>query len=124
MQPVSLRNVVSAIVASLTMPEAHERVFEAGGPDRVTFVDLVRRVARHEGVWPNEVAVPSRLMKPAVRLLQRLRGFPLTLEELLMMLEDNVCDTEPFVRTFGLTLDPYLDRLDELLGMCERRRSA
>ncbi len=124
LQPVSLRNLVSAMTASILMPEAHERVFEVGGPDRVTFVDLVRRVARHEGVWPNELAVPSRLMKPMVRILQRFRDFPLTLDELLMMLEDNVCDPEPFVRTFGITLDPYLEQLDELLGMCERRRSA
>lgn len=115
LQPVSLGNVAAAMAASVTMPETQGRVIEVGGPDRVVFVDLLHQVARHYGLWMNTVNVSSRLMTPAVKALQRFKSFPLTLEELYMLLEDNICDTEDFVSTFGVELDSYTEALPKLL---------
>jgi len=121
LQPVSLQNVVDVISLSLTHTEAQGRVYEMGGADRVPFVDIVARVARHLDVWPNYANVSSTLMKPMVKMLQRCRSFPLTYDELLMILEDNVCDTSPVVDAFGITPDPYLAHLDEILGRVVRK---
>ncbi len=120
LQPVSIENVVDALAASLSTPESQGQVYEMGGPDRVPFIDIVTRVARHLEVWPNYANVSSRLMKPMVKMLQRCRSFPLTYDELLMMLEDNVCDTGPVTATFGITLDGYLEHLDALLDRVTR----
>jgi NADH dehydrogenase len=115
LQPVSLSNVIGAMARSVTMPETQGRVFEAGGPDRVAFNELVERVARHYGVWMNTVKVSSRMLKPAVRVLQRFKSFPLTVDQMVMLLEDNTCDPGPFVDMFGVELEPYLAKLPELL---------
>jgi NADH dehydrogenase len=114
-QPVAHRNVVGPMARSLTMPETQGKVFEVGGPERHTFADILHKVARHYGVWPNTVAVPSRFAKPMVKFAQRFRSFPLTLDELYMLLEDNVCDPAPFTATFGVTLDSYEDKIASLL---------
>jgi NADH dehydrogenase len=114
-QPVALHDIVGPIARSLTMPETQGRVYEVGGPERLAFVDILYKVARHYGVWPNTVAVSSRFAKPMVKFAQRFRSFPLTLDELYMLLEDNVCDATAFVMTFGVKLDSYEDKIPSLL---------
>jgi len=114
-QPVAHHDVVGPIARSLTMPETQGKTFEVGGPERHTFVEIMYKVARHYGVWPNTVSVSSRFAKPVVKFAQRFRSFPLTLDELYMLLEDNVCDGSEFVTTFGVKLDSYEDKIPSLL---------
>jgi NADH dehydrogenase len=114
-QPVAHRNVVGPMARTLTMPETQGKVFEIGGPERHAFVDIMYKIARHYGVWPNTMSVSSRFAKPMVKFAQRFRSFPLTLDELYLLLEDNVCDPAPFVTTFGVKLDSYEDKIPSLL---------
>jgi len=116
LQPVSVENVVDAVVKTLIMPETAGELYEVGGPERVGFYDLVQRAARACDVWPNFWKVSSMVMKPMVRMMQNLPGFPLSYDELLLMLEDNVCDTEHFTSTFDIKLDTYADKIDTLMG--------
>lgn len=124
LQPVSVQNVVTAVAKSLTMPETAGEVYEVGGPDRVEFYDLIQRAARACDVWPNFWKVSSMLMKPMVRMMQRLPNFPLSYDELLLMLEDNICDNEHFTATFDVKLDSYLENFDALMGSATRARVA
>jgi NADH dehydrogenase len=114
LQPVSLRNVTQAMARSITMPETQGRVYEVGGPERHKFVELMYKIARHYGVWPNTFSLSSTLAKPLVKALQKLPNFPLSYEELLLLLEDNTCDNSEFVRTFGVELDSYEDKIPML----------
>jgi len=115
LQPVARTNVVAAMADALTMPETRGEVYEVAGPERIAFVDLVEGVARYCGVWPNYVRVSSLLAKPMVRMLQSFRGFPLTYEELLLMLEDNVSDDELFNATFPMQLESYNAHMEALV---------
>lgn len=114
-QPIALKNIVEPMARSVTMPETQGRVFEAGGPERVAFIDLMYKVARHYGVWPNTFAMPSLVAKPLVKALQKMPKFPLTYEELLLLLENNICDSTEFVKTFGVELESYEDKIPSLL---------
>jgi NADH dehydrogenase len=111
---VSIANVAGPMARAMTMPETQGRVFEVGGPERHAFIDIMYKVARHYGVWPNTMSVSSRLAKPMVKFAQHFRSFPLTYDELVMLLEDNVCDATEFTRTFGVTLDPYEAQIPSL----------
>jgi NADH dehydrogenase len=42
-------------------------------------------------------------------LLENIPVFPLTLDQLTMMLEDNVCDQRPWAETFGIDPTPFAD---------------
>jgi NADH dehydrogenase len=121
LQPVSLGNVVEPMARAVTMPEAQGRVFEVAGPERVRFIDLLEQVARHFDVWMNTMKVSSKFLRPVVKTMQRFKSFPLTVDQMVMLLEDNVCDTGPFVETFGVELDPYMETLPRLL---EERKAA
>lgn len=121
LQPVALDNLTGPVARAVAMPETQGKVFEVGGPERVTFLDIMYRVARHYGVWPNTLSVSSRFAKPVVKFAQRFRSFPLTLEELYLLLEDNVCDTTEFTKTFGVTLDTYVDKIPSLCPSMQKQ---
>jgi NADH dehydrogenase len=85
-----------------------------GGPERHRFADILQKIARHYGVWMNTISMSSMVAKPLVKFGQRLPNFPLTYEELLLLLEDNVCDPTEYVKTFGIELDSYEDKIPML----------
>ena len=114
LQPVALHNVIGPMARSLVMPETQGKTIEVGGPERVKFLDIMYAVARHYGVWPNTFAIPSLVAKPLVKFLQSMPNFPLTYDELLMLLEDNVCDNAEFLRLFGEKLETYQDKISSL----------
>jgi uncharacterized protein YbjT (DUF2867 family) len=48
-QPIAVDDIVHYLVGVLTLPEAEGRVFEAGGPEVLQYVTMLRRVAAIEG---------------------------------------------------------------------------
>jgi NADH dehydrogenase len=114
LQPVARHNVVGPMARSLVMPETQGREIEVGGPDRMKFIEIFWAVARHYGVWPNTMSMSSLLAKPLVKFGQKLPNFPVTYEELLLLLEDNVCDNSEFLRLFGEKLETYADKIPSL----------
>ena len=61
------------------------------------------------------VDVPLWLVKPAVRLLQGIPDFPLTMDQLAMLQEDNTCDTVQYTRVFSITPQSFLNTLPTLV---------
>ncbi len=41
---------------------------------------------------PWKPALPLGLMKPVIKALQGFRAFPITMDQLQMLLEENICD--------------------------------
>jgi len=73
------------------------------GPRPYTFDEILDEVARALGRRRvPKLHHPLGLMAPLVRVLERLPGFPLTSDQLLMLQEDNTADPRPFAETFGL----------------------
>lgn len=112
--PVSINNVVGPMARALVMPETQGKVFEVCGPERIAFIDIMYKVARHYGVWPNTISMSSLLARPLVKFAQRFQSFPLTYDELLMLLENNVCDPTEFVKTFDVKLESYEAQISSL----------
>jgi NADH dehydrogenase len=116
LQPVSLENLTDAMARSLSMPETQGCSYDVGGPDRVRFADILDRIADHYKLHPNTMKISSTFMKPVVRLLQRFESFPLTVDQLEMLVEDNICDTGEFTKTFRIAeLDSFEAALPSLL---------
>ena len=62
-QPISVRNVLDYLVASLAEPLTVGRTFDIGGPDVVTFGDLMQIMAGEMGLR-RRLLVPLPLMSP------------------------------------------------------------
>lgn len=66
-QPIAVRDVLTYLVASLNTPESYNQIIEVGGPDVLTYADMMRGYARVRGL--------SRLIIPVPVLTPRLSSF-------------------------------------------------
>src|SRR5436305_9533896 len=65
-QPIAIRDVVRYLVASATSFEADDnRAFDIGGPDVLTYVEMMQRYAAIAGLR-RRVIVPVRVLSPAL----------------------------------------------------------
>jgi uncharacterized protein YbjT (DUF2867 family) len=112
-QPIWVEDVAAYFEAAIDTPEAANRIFELGGPDRVTWNEFWARLKRALGIGRPSVHVPMWFMRTNAVVTERLPGnIPLT-RDLLKMLEagDNVTANDDAVKTFGLPLVPLDEQL-------------
>ena len=57
-QPIAIDDVLDYLIESLEIPLPASRVYEVGGPDRVSYGDLMREYARQRGLHRFMVSVP------------------------------------------------------------------
>jgi len=70
-QPIAIADVVAYLAEAIALPPAPPRIFEIGGPDRVSYGDIMREYARNRGL--------RRLMIPVPVLTPRLSSLWLKL---------------------------------------------
>ncbi len=57
-QPIAIDDLVSYLRGALDLPPGRERIYEIGGPDRVSYGDLMREYARQRGLARWLIPVP------------------------------------------------------------------
>jgi uncharacterized protein YbjT (DUF2867 family) len=67
-QPIAVRDVLRYLVAFAEVPERVSRSFDIGGPDVLTYGDMMRRYARIANL-PPRVIVPVRVLTPRLSAL-------------------------------------------------------
>ena len=112
-QPLWIDDVGAYFAAAVDKEEAAGRLFEIGGPDRVSWNEFWERLKRTLGVRRPSFHVPMALARANAVITERLPGdIPLT-RDLLKMLEagDNVVSNDDAVQTFALPLVPLDEQL-------------
>ena len=66
-QPIAVEDVIAYLAAALDLPAGAERIYEIGGPDRVTYGDLMREYARQRGL--KRILIPVPLLTPRLSSL-------------------------------------------------------
>jgi len=94
---------VSCFVEALRKPETIGRFYQLGGPETYGFEQLIDFVAEADGVEKQKIHLPPILVRTVAAVASRLApSFPLTPDQLTMLLEDNICDIAQMQETFGL----------------------
>lgn len=57
-QPIAIDDVLAYLLAAKDLPTGESRIFEIGGPDVVTYGDLIREYARQRGLRRLLISVP------------------------------------------------------------------
>ncbi len=112
-QPIWGDDVAGYFAEAVQRDDVTGRVFELGGPEKVSWNEFWERLKRVRGMRRPSVHVPVGLMRVNALLTERLPGnIPLT-RDLLTMLEhgDNVVSNDEAVQTFKLPLVPLDDQL-------------
>jgi NADH dehydrogenase len=94
MSPVHVEDVASAFLTALEDEKCIGKIYALGGPEILTWREMVTRVARATGRRKWFVPMPISLMSFAATLLDWLPFFPVTREQLTMLQEGNIADSE------------------------------
>ncbi len=106
-QPVYVGDVADAVIAALSSAACAGRIYELGGPEILTFRDLLHVVLAqtHRHRWLLEV--PPALARLQAAVLERLPGQKLTRDQLLMLGRDNVVAADkPGLAELGIVPTP------------------
>ena len=102
MSPVAVEDVAAAFAGSLDEPASVRRIFPLGGPDALEWREIIAIIAAACGKKKRTVPAPVGVMRAAASLLDSFDWFPVTREQLQMLMEGNACDGREAWRLFGI----------------------
>ncbi|WP_429886564.1 complex I NDUFA9 subunit family protein [Geoalkalibacter halelectricus] len=113
-QPVSVVQVAETFVKALTLPETSGQIYHLGGAESYTYdevLDLTGKALGKDKVHKLHQPVP--MVKPIVKLLEDFEKFPLTQDQLTMLLEGNECNIQNWTETFSIQPISYAEGIGE-----------
>ncbi|HZG83790.1 NAD(P)H-binding protein [Paenibacillus sp.] len=116
MQPVSLRTVADVFAKAAAGAGPANAAFDVGGPEQLAYNEMLRDIGAALGRRVRLVHAPLPLMKPIVRAMERFPWFPVTTNQLTMLLEENICrEGTPFYGVFDPPVVRFADGIREYL---------
>lgn len=110
MQPVFVKEVVHSFASCLERPECLRQVYHCCGTRTLSYDELLDEIGRalDKKTPVRKFHQPLALMRPLIKVLQHLPWFPVTSEQLIMLLEENICSEADHWRTeFALADDDF-----------------
>lgn len=93
LQPIHGDDVARCYAEALERPETAGQTYELCGADRLSYRELLDAIAEALGKGhPWKPALPLAVMQPVIKALQGFSAFPITSDQLQMLLEENICD--------------------------------
>lgn len=121
LQPIHADDVARCFALALELPETIGQCYEICGNDRLSYVELLDAVAAAMGKSPPfKPHAPLGLMKLIIPAMQHIPQFPITMDQLQMLLEENICDGS-WKLTFGFVPRDLREGIREYL---ERRQTS
>ena len=91
MSPVHVTDVAAAFVSALEDPATIGRTCHLGGPESLTWREILSRLAEARGRKKLMLPAPALGVMAAATLLDRFEAFPITRDQIRMLLEGNTC---------------------------------
>jgi len=118
--PVAVEDVAQAFVRSLDQPETVGKTFELCGPEPHSWRQILKTIAAAAGKRKLMIPAPAIGVKAAAALLDRQPWFPITGDQITMLLEGNVCDDNSAFDLLGIEPTGFnVDSLAYLSGGSE-----
>ncbi len=107
LQPVSVENVSQGFVNSLERSDTIGKCFDVGGPEKLQFNAIIDAIGEALCLPPHKIHIPVFAMQIMAEMLDWLPFFPVTNDQITMLLDGNVCDERPFFDHFNITPDYF-----------------
>ncbi len=109
-RPVAVEQVAETYVKALDKQEANNETYLLGGGESYTYDTLLDLIGQALGkATVHKAHQPIPLVKPIVSLLDGFEKFPITEDQLAMLLEGNECDPGPWAKEFGIEPIAFAD---------------
>jgi len=107
---------VKCLESVLGAPQDFVSSYDLGGPEHLTYRQLVEKVAAALGTGKPIISMPMGIMKLSVGLLEGIRlKAPVSGDQLRLLEQDNICDLMAVKRYFGFTPVRFDDMLREFV---------
>jgi uncharacterized protein YbjT (DUF2867 family) len=115
LQPIHADDVARCFALAVTLPETTGQAYELCGNDRLSYEALLDMIAVALGrSRPIKPHLPLGLMKLIIPVMQKIPQFPITTDQLQMLLEENICGGE-WPQVFGFEPRGLQDGIGEYL---------
>ncbi len=106
-QPVYVDDVAQAVVKAVTDPATHGKIYELGGPEVFSFMQLLRLVGVYSGFGRKLIPVPFAMASFGAFFVQNIPGAPITADQVALLKYDNVLSGElPGLAELGINATP------------------
>ena len=91
------------MIKALTDNAFLNEIYEIGGPQQLTYEEVMVEIAKALGLKRPAVHLPLFILEPMARALESfLSNPPLTTDQIVMLQEDNVCSMRDIRDAFGV----------------------
>lgn len=104
--PVWVGDVAAAFATALTRSDSIGQTYALCGPDAVSWKEILNTIATASGKKKRMLPAPVTLIAPIAALMERFQWFPVTRDQLKMLVAGNCCTEDGFAR-LGLTPAPF-----------------
>lgn len=116
LQPVYVEDVARSFIMALDKPESVGKTYPCCGPKVYSYDEILDLIGSTLGLSRvRKLHQPLSLMKPLVRFLQFIPLFPMTHDQLQMLLEGNICQDNSWCKDFDLSLKHFEEGIEEYL---------
>jgi NADH dehydrogenase len=100
--PVHITDVAAAFVKALTDDSTIEQIIQLCGPDAVSWRQILQTIAHTVGEQKLMLPAPALGVSAVARLLDGFEFFPITRDQITMLMEGNTCSEDGF-SSLGMT---------------------
>ena len=100
MSPVHIKDVAVFFVKALNNGKTIGKIYELGGPKSYTWIELIDLIAAASGKKKWKIPAPVTPIKLDASIFERFPFFPITKDQLTMLLEGNTCDSTNSFKLF------------------------
>lgn len=103
LSPVFVGDVARCFVRALEVPETIGKVYPLGGPDTLSWKAIIDTLAEVAGKRKIKLPAPTGVVKAVASLFDRFEWFPVTGDQIRMLMQGNAADGSEAFRTLGIT---------------------
>ena len=89
------------------MDSPHKKIFKLGGEIAFTWKELIKIIAEGCGKKKWMIPAPAVGVKAIATFLGRFSWFPITADQITMLMEGNVCDATEAYKLFEIQPTPF-----------------
>ena len=116
LQPVHVDDVARCFALSLEMAETVRQTYELCGAVRLSYEELLNIISAALGrSAPRKPHIPLGLMKMVIPLMQKIPQFPITMDQLQMLLEESIGSSD-WQQVFGFAARDLVEGIREYVG--------
>jgi NADH dehydrogenase len=102
LQPIAVDTVADALAEAVTRDDLNGETLVAVGPARLTYREVLRRIAQGGGIEPKPtLTIPMPLARLGVNTVGKVGLLPISPAQFEMLVGGNVGDAAPFAAAFG-----------------------